>query len=151
MTAWTLDPRQELRLVERLGQEIVRAKSQRLHLGLWLRQSRENQDRRAVSAQPHPPDHLIPIDVRQHQVHDHDVVIVVTQDLQRFLSRIGVINDGVRALEDQRRAASGGQIIFNEQYTHCCVPRSEENVSTIYHHSVCLATCFSPKRCNPGL
>ncbi len=90
-----MDARHQLAAVERLGQEIVGAEAQALELVIELGQAGEDQDRRVHPRRAQPPQHLVPVDVRQHQIEEDDVVIVELADLQPVLTEIGRVADKI--------------------------------------------------------
>ena len=90
-----LDARDQLAPVERLGQEIVGAKAQPLDLVVELGETREDQDRGAHPRGAQPPQHLVAVDVRQHQIEENDVVIVELADLQAILAEIRRITNKI--------------------------------------------------------
>ena len=88
-----LDAGDQLAPVEGLGQEVVGAEAQALDLVVELGEAGEDQDRRVDARGAQPAQHLIAVDVRQHQVEDDDVVVVELADLQPVLAEIGGIAD----------------------------------------------------------
>ena len=113
-----LHARQQLGLVEWLGDEVVSAEPQPFDLGLRSRQARQDQHRRVIAGHTHPANHFEPLDVRQHQVKHHDVVIVVSRQLEAFLAGIRMVDHSAAGLQHQRNTTSGNNIVFNEQDTH---------------------------------
>ena len=60
----------------------------------------------------------IALDVRQHQVQYHDVVVVVPGELEAFLAGIDMVDHGAVAFSISDDAAGRDEIVFNEQDTH---------------------------------
>ncbi len=81
-------------------------------------ETRQDQDRRAHPGGAQPAQHLIAVDVRQHQIENDDVVIVKLADLQPILAEIGGIADEAFLLQHQLDALGGGGIVLNQQNTH---------------------------------
>ena len=94
----SLHPRQQFRLVERLGDEVVGTKAETLHLDLWPGQPRQDQHRRVVARDTHPPHHLEALDVGQHQVEHHDVVVIVAGQFEPFLAGIRMVDHSAAGL-----------------------------------------------------
>ena len=73
--------RDQLPPVKGLRQEVVGAEPQPLDLVVQLGQTRKDQDRRADPRGAQSPEHLVAVDVRQHQIEENDIVIVEFADL----------------------------------------------------------------------
>ena len=89
-----LHPGQKLGLVERLGDEIVGAHAETLHLGLRPRQSRQDQNRRFDPREAHSSHNLIAFHIRQHEIEHHDIVIIVPYQFEGLFPGIGLIHHG---------------------------------------------------------
>ena len=113
-----LDARDQLAPVERLGQEIVGAKAESLDLVIELDQTREDQDRSAHPRRAQPAQHLVPVNIRQQQVKNDDVVIIKLADLQAVFAEIGGIADEVFLAQHQLDAGGRRGIVLNQQNTH---------------------------------
>jgi hypothetical protein len=92
---------QQLRLVKRLGDEIIGSQTEAFHLDLWARQPGQDQHRGIISRDAHPAYDLETFDVGQHQVENHDVVVVVTGKFEAFLAGIGMIDHGANGPQHQ--------------------------------------------------
>src|SRR5688572_10201438 len=113
-----LDARQQFAPVERLGQVVVRAEAETLGLVVKLGKARQDQDRRIDARGAQAPQHLVAVDVRQHQIEDDDVVIVKLTNLETVFAQVGRIDDVSFGLKDQFDALGGVGIVFNQQHTH---------------------------------
>ena len=109
-------------LVERLGDEVVRAQGQTLHLRLWPRQAGQDQHRRVVAGDPHPPHDFKALDVGQHQVEQHDVVVIMAGELEAFLAGVNMIDHGATGFQHQNNAAGCDEIVFDKQNAHQPLP-----------------------------
>ena len=56
--------------------------------------------------------------VRQPQLEEHDVVVVVADEFEGFRAGVAVVDDGAAALEREAEAAGEGEITLDEQDTH---------------------------------
>src|SRR4051794_7741817 len=65
-----------------------------------------------------PAEHLIPVDIRQHQIENDDVVVVKLADFEPILAEIGLVTDKPRLLQHQLDAGGGCGIVLNQQNTH---------------------------------
>ena len=113
-----LDARQQFAPVERLGQVVVGAEAETLDLVVELGEARQDQDRRIDARGAQAAQHLVAVDVRQHQIEDDDVVIVKLTDLETVLAEVGRIDDVSFGLQDQFDALGGVGIVFNQQHSH---------------------------------
>ena len=113
-----LDAGDQLAPVERLGQEVVGAEAQALDLVVELAEAREDQDRRAHPRGAQPAQHLVAVDVRQHQIEDDDVVVVELADLQPVLAEIGRVDDEVFLAQHHFDAGGRCGIVLDQQNTH---------------------------------
>ena len=77
------DPREQFVLVERLGDQIVRARPDRL--GPLRRAGRDHDHRqhRGVLALPDPATHLVPVRLRHHDIEHHQVRLGRRDELER--------------------------------------------------------------------
>ena len=91
-----------------------RAQAEALDLRLWPGQPGQDQNRGIVARDPEPADHLEPLDVRQDQVQQDDVIFIMPGQLERFFAGIGVVHDRSGGLEHEAYAPSGCQIILDE-------------------------------------
>src|SRR6185437_1198831 len=113
-----LDARDQLAAVEGLGQEVVGAKAQALDLVIELGKARENEDRRAHARGAQAAQHLIAIEIGQHEVENDDVVVVELADLESVFAEIGGIANKALAPQHHLDAGRGGGIVFNQKNTH---------------------------------
>ena len=109
-----LDARDQLAAVERLGQEVVGAEAEALDLVVELGEAGEDQDRRAHARGAQAAQHLIAVDIGQHEVEDDDVVIVELADLEPVFAEIGGIADEALGPQHQLDALRGGGIVFDQ-------------------------------------
>src|SRR5690242_11352633 len=89
-----LHARQQFRFVERLGDKVVGSKAKTLHLHLRPREPREDEDRRIVARNTHAAHNLESLDVREDQVENYDIVIIMLCEFETFLARIGMVDHG---------------------------------------------------------
>jgi hypothetical protein len=71
-----LDPGDQLALVERLGQVVVRAHAQALDLVIQAVEAREDENRGLDPRGAQPAQDLVAVHVGQHQIEDDDIVVV---------------------------------------------------------------------------
>ena len=113
-----LDAGDQLAPVERFCQKIVGPEPETLQLVIEFGQTGKDQDRRTHPRGAQPAQHLVPVDVRQHQIENDDVVIVKLADLEPVLAEIGGVADEPLLLQHQLDAGGGCGIILNQQNTH---------------------------------
>src|SRR5215471_18819560 len=117
-----LDAGDQLALVERLGQVVVGPEAQALQLVVELAEARQDEDWGIDPRGAQPAQHLVAVDVRQHEVEQDDVVIVELADLQAVLAEIGGVDDEVLRLEHQLDALGGARVVLDDQYAHSSSP-----------------------------
>ena len=113
-----LDARDQLGLVEGLGQIVVGAADQPAHLVGGIGAAGEDQHRRQHPPGPQAADHLVAVDVGQPQVEHDDVEIVQLGELEPVLAAGRRLADHVLALERMLDQASRNGIILDHQCTH---------------------------------
>ncbi len=113
-----LDAGNQLAPVEWFGQEVVGAEAEALDLVVELAEAREDQDRGTHSGRAQPAQHFIPINIRQHQVQNNDIVVVQLADFEPVFAQIGRVADKAFFLEQHLDAGRCGGIIFNQENTH---------------------------------
>ena len=69
-----------------------------------------------------PAQHLIAVDVRQHEVENDDVVVVQLADLQPILAEIGGIDDEALGVEHQFDTFCDRGVVFDQQNPHGDIP-----------------------------
>src|SRR6185437_10686250 len=126
-----LDAGDQLTPVEGFRQEIVGAEAQTLDLVVEFGKAGEDEDRRAHARGTQPAQHLIAIDIRQHQVEDDDVVIVEFADFQPVFAEIRRVADKSFGAQHHLNAGGGCRIIFHEQYAHLPPPQEPPSLGTI--------------------
>jgi hypothetical protein len=87
--------RGQLATIEGLGQEVVGTEAEKLDPFVQLSSSREDYYRRVHTRCPQPLQHLVAVDVRQHQVEEDNVVIVNPGEPESVLAEIGRITKPV--------------------------------------------------------
>ena len=117
-----LDARDQLALVEGLGQIIVGADAQSLDLVVQLRQAGQDQDRRGDAGGTETAQNLIAVDVRQHQVQNDYVVVIQLSDLQPILTEIGGIDDEALGVQHQFNTFCDRGVVFDQQNPHGDIP-----------------------------
>jgi hypothetical protein len=75
-------------LVEGLGDEIIGAHAEDLHLGLRAADARQDQHRRFDATSTHAAHNLAAIQIRQHQIQNNYVIIIEFREFEGFFSRI---------------------------------------------------------------
>ena len=113
-----LDPRDQLAAIERFGQEIVGADAETFDLVVEFGEARKDQDRRLHARRPQPAQHLVSVDIRQHQIKNDDVVIVQLADFQTVFAEIGRVANKVLPSQHHLDAFRGGGIILDEKHAH---------------------------------
>ena len=113
-----LDAGDQLAAVERLGQEVVGAEAEALDLVIELDETGQDEDRGAHPRGAQPAQNLVPVDVRQQEVENDDVVIVELADLQAVFAEIGRVADEIFLAQHQLDAGGRRGIVLNQQYAH---------------------------------
>ncbi len=124
-----LNPGDQLTFVEWFGQVIIGTNTKAADLGIRLTQAGKQQDRGINTRGTQPSEDFIAIDVGQHDVENHDVVIIDFADLQTVFPKVGMVNDKTLGPEHQRNAVGCAQIVLNQQNTHIGSPLSLLSVS----------------------
>ena len=83
-----LDARNQFLLVEGLGDEIIGAHAEDLHLGLRAADARQDQHRRFDATSAHAAHNFATIQIRQHQIQHDDVIIIEFGEFEGFFPRI---------------------------------------------------------------
>ena len=109
-----LDARHQFRRVERLADEIVRAEGEGLDLRLWPGDGREYHDRRVDPPRTHPPDDIVAVHVRQLEVEQDDVVIVVAGEFEQFLAGLRLVHDGAALAQHGRNKLGCWNVIATQ-------------------------------------
>src|SRR5205085_6093726 len=94
-----LNARQQLAMIERLGQKVIGAEAQALNLIVEPIEPGEDQDRGAHPSRPQPPQYLISVHIRQQQIKYDYVVIIQLSLLKPVFSEIGDVTDDAFVLE----------------------------------------------------
>ena len=113
-----LHPSQQFGLVKRLGDEIIGAQTEAFDLDLRARQPGQDQHRGIIARDTHPAHDLETLDVGQHQVKNHDVVVVVPGKFEAFLACVGMVDHGTNGPQHQRDATRRDKVVFDEQDSH---------------------------------
>ncbi|GJE34646.1 hypothetical protein LDDCCGHA_4858 [Methylobacterium oxalidis] len=113
-----VDAGDELVLVEGLGQVVVGAEAETLHLVLDARHAGENQDRGLHLRDAKGAEHLVARHVGQVQVEEDDVVVVELAEIDALLTEVGGVGVEVLGLEHQLDAGRDRGIIFDKQHAH---------------------------------
>ncbi len=109
-----LDAGDQLALVERLGEVVVGADAEAADLVVEPGQPREDEDRRVDARGAQPAQHLVAVDVRQHQVEDDDVVVVELADLEAVLAQIGGVAHVVFRTQHRFDAGGSGAVVLDQ-------------------------------------
>ena len=117
-----LDARDQLTLVEGLGQIIVGADAQSLDLVVQFRQAGQDQDRCGDAGGAKTAQNLIAVDVRQHQIQNDYVVVIQLSDLQPILTEIGGIDDEALGVQHQFNTFCDRGVVFDQQNPHGDIP-----------------------------
>jgi hypothetical protein len=117
-----LDAGDELVLVERLGQVVVRAEAEALHLVFRACEAREDEDRRLDLRDPQRPQDLVARHVGQVQVEQDDVVVVELAEVDAFLAEVRRVGVEALRLEHQLDALRHCAVVFDEKYAHVWSP-----------------------------
>ncbi|MNY07295.1 hypothetical protein D3C86_1400940 [compost metagenome] len=115
--------RDQLVLVEGLGQIVVGAAAEGLDLGFNLVAAREDHDRRIDLADAQLTQNLKAAHVGQVQVQQNEVVVIDLAQIDAFFTQVGRIDVKAFRLEHQFDALGGGVIVFNQQDAHSCPSR----------------------------
>ena len=73
---------------------------------------------RELRRRTHAPNDVIPLHVRQHEVEDNHIIIVVAYQIDGILAVIGLVDNEAARLEHQRDAPRSNEIILNKQDPH---------------------------------
>src|SRR5579875_23172 len=87
-----LNPSVKFFLIEGFGQEVIRPYAKAFYFCLNSALSGYHQDRRIDPGGAHATHDLVPLDVGEHQIQHHDVVIVVPSELKRFFSALHLVD-----------------------------------------------------------
>ena len=109
-----LDAGHQFVLVERLGEIVVSAEAEALHLVLYAGETGENQDRRLDLGDTQCAQHLVTGHVREVQVEKNDVVVVEFAKIDTFLAEIRRIDVKVLGFEHQFDALGGRAVVFDQ-------------------------------------
>ena len=118
-----VDAGDELVLVERLGQVVVGAEAEALHLVLDAGHAGEDQDRRLDLGDAQRAQHLVAGHVGQVQVEQDDVVIVELAEIDALLAEVGGVDVEVLGLEHQLDALRRRAVVLDQQNPHVLDPR----------------------------
>ena len=113
-----LHPSEKLRVVERFDDEVVGAEPEGLDLGWGSGEAGEDQDGGVVPRDPQPAHDLEPLDIRQHEVEQDDVVLVVPGQLYGFHAGRGMVDHGASGAQHQGDGTRRGQVVFYKQDAH---------------------------------
>jgi hypothetical protein len=105
-------------LVERLGEVIVGAEAEALHLVLDAGQTREDQDRRFHLGDAQGAQNLVARHVGEVQVEQDDVVIIELAEVDAFFSEIRRVDVEVLGFQHQFDALRCGAVVFDQEYAH---------------------------------
>ncbi len=65
-----------------------------------------------------PAEHLVAVDVRQHQVEEDDVVVVELADLDAVLAELARVDHEAAGTQHQFDGPRGGGVVFDQKDTH---------------------------------
>ncbi len=120
--AQRLHPRQQLLEGERLGDVVVSAGAQRLHLEVDRVLGRQHEDRHGEPAVAQVAQHLEPGHLRQPQVEDDEVVLPTGGEAQALESVRGEIDVEALFLESALHVLPDGTVVLDRQDLHASVP-----------------------------
>ena len=103
----------QLALIEGFRQVIIGAEAQALNLVIKFRQAGQDQDRCAHPRLTEAAQHLVPVDIRQDQVEQDNVVIIEFADLNAVFAKVGGIDNIAGRRQHQRDAFRGCGIILH--------------------------------------
>ena len=109
-----LDPRDQLVLLEGLGQIVIGTGPEPLDLTLRFGEAREDQHGRFDTRVAHAPQHLHPVDVGQLEIENDDVVIVELGDLKTVFAQVRRIDHHGRRFEQHFDAFCRGRLILDQ-------------------------------------
>src|SRR5581483_9298932 len=113
-----VDARDQLVLVERLGEVVVGAEAETLHLVLDAGEAGQDQDRRLDLGDAQRPQHLEARHVRQVQIEQDDVVVVQFSEVDTLFAEIRRVDVEALGLEHQFDRLRSGAIVLNQQDAH---------------------------------
>ena len=113
-----MDARDQLVLVERLGEVVVGAEAQALHLVLDAGHAGQDQDRRLDLRHAQRAQHLVARHVGQVQIEEDDVVVVQLTEIDTLFPEVGGVGVEVLGLEHQLDALRDGSVVFDQQNAH---------------------------------
>eukprot|EP01022_Parablepharisma_sp_SALTPOND_P006708 TRINITY_DN12717_c0_g1_i1.p1 TRINITY_DN12717_c0_g1~~TRINITY_DN12717_c0_g1_i1.p1 ORF type:complete len:841 (-),score=269.53 TRINITY_DN12717_c0_g1_i1:1757-4279(-) len=113
-----LDAGHQLAYLEGFDQVVVGARTQALDLLVDGAAGGQDHDRHAVVALAQPAQHVLAAQLGQHQVQQHDVVVLVAQDLVGDLAIGGDIDLELVFLEDLLQPVGELGIVFDQEQFH---------------------------------
>ena len=138
-----MDAGDQLVAVERLGDVIVGAETERADLGIHFADARQDQDRSADLRRADLLEHVIAVHVGQVQVEKDDVVIVELGEIEAFLAQIGRVDVEPFRPEHQLDALGGRRFVLDQQHSHRNFPpfrpralRSLNGLEAVINHSM---------------
>jgi len=111
-----LHPGEQLRETERFDQIVVGAQLQAQHPVQLRRLGGQHQDRQVIVAGAQPLANRQPVQIGQHQVQNHQIVAMLGETRQGFLSAAGDIRHAVNIAEMQFDQSGDLAVVLDEQY-----------------------------------
>ena len=109
-----MDARDQLVLVERLGQIVVGAVAEAFDLVLDARHAGEDEDRRLDLGDAQRPQHFIAGHVRQVQIEKDYVVIVEFSEIDSLFAKVGDVDVEILGLKHQFDALRGRAVVLDQ-------------------------------------
>ena len=108
----------QLILVERLGQVVVRAEAQAANLLIDAAHAGKNEDRCLDLVYAERAQNLVSADIGQAKIQQNNIVIVDLAEAHAFLSKVGLENVKSFGKQHQLNALSGCCIVFYKKHSH---------------------------------
>src|SRR5262249_19117111 len=100
--------------VEGLRQEVVGPEAEAFDAGVEVVEAGKDEDRRLDAGGAEGPENLVPVDVRQHEVENDNVVVIELADFEAVLAEVGRVTDEAFRSKHQLDALGRRRIILDE-------------------------------------
>jgi predicted GTPase len=117
-----VDAGDELVLMERLGEIVVRTEAETLYLVLGTGHAGQDQDRRLDLRDAERPQNFIARHVGEVQIEKNDVVVIELAEVDALFAEIRRINVEILGFEHQLDALRSCAVVFDQKYAHVYSP-----------------------------
>lgn len=114
----SVNPRDQLDLMEGFGQILVRAHSEGADLGIQFRNPREDQHRSVDSAHSQLLEDVETVHVRQVEVETDEIVIIGFAEIEALLAQVGRVDIEPLGTQHQLEGTRDRSVVFDQQNPH---------------------------------